>query len=265
MEVRKFPAAETNRIIVPSGTSSVYRSTTSPLQEIRSKSLYNTEIWAQEVKVQRLLDSKGLLQTSKLCQKLCLACDDAAYRLAIHSLAVQLPHCGVHYFLELPSELPAKYPKAIRERSLEAQRPEKVYNLVRNVLRRFSAEMHAFPLLAADSPSASNSLPRWERKADRSKLVEKILRICLDAKEVFLKEPRVARVSSPCYVFGDVHGNFRDLMLYDHFFWRQAPLGLVPNCLLLGDYVDRGEHSVECTLYLLVRHTSSSLYIHSIN
>ena len=57
--------------------------------------------------------------------------------------------------------------------------------------------------------------------------------------------------ASPVYIFGDIHGNFRDLMIYDHLFWKTAPKGIAANCLFLGDYVDRGDYSVECLLYLL--------------
>ena len=132
---------------------------------------------------------------------------------------------------------------------MEAIKPENAYNVLRNALRRYSAEQYGFPSTQPDSPTA-NAI-KWEKKSDRSSVVDKILRVCLDSKDAFRKGPRVLKCSSPIYVFGDIHGNFHDLMIYDQLFWRMAPTGFAANCLFLGDYVDRGDNCVECVLYLL--------------
>lgn len=142
-----------------------------------------------------------------------------------------------------------KYPRALRDKSHEAIKPDNVYNLLRNVLRRHSTEQYGFPPIESDS-AAANSL-KWEKKSDRSALVDKILRVCLQSKDVFIKGPRVVKCCSPLYVFGDIHGNFKDLMIYDQLLAKMAPTGYTANCLYLGDYVDRGDSSVECILYLL--------------
>lgn len=39
-------------------------------------------------------------------------------------------------------------------------------------------------------------------------------------KEIFKSEPKVLKLSSPCYVFGDTHGNLRDVLMYERWFWR---------------------------------------------
>lgn len=50
---------------------------------------------------------------------------------------------------------------------------------------------------------------------------------------------------------GDLHGNYRDLQFFASQFWRTG-VDLCPaDILFLGDYVDRGPHSVELLAYLV--------------
>jgi len=70
--------------------------------------------------------------------------------------------------------------------------------------------------------------------------------ICSKAREVFLSQPSLLRLSAPVKVVGDIHGQFNDLL-------RILKLsGLPPNSnyLFLGDYVDRGKQSLETILLL---------------
>ena len=78
-----------------------------------------------------------------------------------------------------------------------------------------------------------------------------ILQVCNDAKKLLSSETRVIKVQSPCFIFNDIHGNLHDLIIYEQIFWRIGAACLSNNYLFLGDYVDRGEHSVECAIYLL--------------
>ena len=77
------------------------------------------------------------------------------------------------------------------------------------------------------------------------------------AKQIFMTESNVQPVSSPVTICGDIHGQFFDLMELFH------TAGAVPdtNFLFMGDYVDRGYHSVEviCLLLALKVETSPSL------
>src|SRR5699024_6749934 len=41
----------------------------------------------------------------------------------------------------------------------------------------------------------------------RRRLMETMRAICADVREILAMEPRNLRVQSPCYVFGDLHGN----------------------------------------------------------
>ncbi|KAM3140672.1 hypothetical protein pb186bvf_007270 [Paramecium bursaria] len=65
--------------------------------------------------------------------------------------------------------------------------------------------------------------------------------ICLSLKEIFSKEPNVKRIPRPVTIVGDIHGQLYDLQ-------ELFKVGGKPpftNYLFLGDYVDRGPHSLE--------------------
>ena len=70
---------------------------------------------------------------------------------------------------------------------------------------------------------------------------------------IFASEPRLLKLKSPVYVFGDFHGNIADLIAFSKILW---PLGmhLTPGSFLfLGDYVDRGQYSIEVLSYLFAQ------------
>ncbi|CCD15208.1 unnamed protein product [Trypanosoma congolense IL3000] len=72
-----------------------------------------------------------------------------------------------------------------------------------------------------------------------------------EVKRVLKSEPRHGTSHSPCYVFGDIHGNFLDLFYFLDNLISFQDLRYTPHrFLFLGDYVDRGEFSVEVVAYL---------------
>jgi len=85
-------------------------------------------------------------------------------------------------------------------------------------------------------------------KAQKGELLEElaIKVICLKLKEILTEEDNIKILSSPITVVGDIHGQFYDLLEI----FKVG--GNVPdiNYLFLGDYVDRGPHSIE-TIVLL--------------
>lgn len=97
--------------------------------------------------------------------------------------------------------------------------------------------------------TAMNELDVWiDDLKECKKLSEPNVRIlCHKAKEIFEKEPNVQPVKAPVTVCGDIHGQFHDLIEL----FRIG--GDIPdtNYLFMGDYVDRGYHSVE-TVSLLI-------------
>jgi serine/threonine-protein phosphatase PP1 catalytic subunit len=80
--------------------------------------------------------------------------------------------------------------------------------------------------------------------------------LCKSVQPVLLGEPSLLTLDLPIRICGDIHGQFLDLL-------RVFDLGGLPPAsryLFLGDYVDRGEHSVEVIVLLFalkMRHPNS--------
>ena len=74
-----------------------------------------------------------------------------------------------------------------------------------------------------------------------------LLQLCVAAREVLENDENCVQVSAPVIVVGDIHGQFYDLL--ELFKVCGAPP--LNNFLFLGDYVDRGRHSVETICLLL--------------
>ncbi|KAL3903360.1 MAG: hypothetical protein SGILL_010474, partial [Bacillariaceae sp.] len=70
-------------------------------------------------------------------------------------------------------------------------------------------------------------------------------------RNVLEREPRVVYLQSPCYIFGDIHGNLEDLHFFSDNIWRLGMSLTAGNFLFLGDYVDRGMSCLEVIAYLL--------------
>ncbi|XP_051124845.1 serine/threonine-protein phosphatase PP-X isozyme 2 isoform X2 [Andrographis paniculata] len=71
--------------------------------------------------------------------------------------------------------------------------------------------------------------------------------LCLKAMEILVEESNVQRVDAPVVICGDIHGQFYDMKEL----FKVAGDSPKTNYLFLGDFVDRGFHSVETFLLLL--------------
>jgi len=65
--------------------------------------------------------------------------------------------------------------------------------------------------------------------------------LCDMVKEILLDESNVQPVSSPVTICGDIHGQFQDLL---ELFKNGGEIPSI-NYIFMGDYVDRGYHSLE--------------------
>lgn len=80
-------------------------------------------------------------------------------------------------------------------------------------------------------------------------LTEKELRhVCERAKDILVQESNIMPVRSPVTLVGDIHGQFYDLL--QMFKIAGEPPGV--NYVFMGDFVDRGHHSVETIEYLIL-------------
>ncbi|KAL5709073.1 Serine/threonine-protein phosphatase bsl3 [Ranunculus cassubicifolius] len=77
--------------------------------------------------------------------------------------------------------------------------------------------------------------------------------LCDSTERIFSSEPSVLQLKAPVKIFGDLHGQFGDLMrLFDEY-GSPSTAGDISyiDYLFLGDYVDRGQHSLETITLLL--------------
>ncbi|MEN2495718.1 MAG: type 1 serine/threonine-protein phosphatase catalytic subunit glc7 [Marteilia pararefringens] len=71
--------------------------------------------------------------------------------------------------------------------------------------------------------------------------------LCSKAIKIFSQQPMLLRLKAPINILGDIHGQF--LHLLQHFYNGGFPPSA--NYLFLGDYVDRGQFSLETICLLL--------------
>ncbi|KAI7757818.1 hypothetical protein M8C21_027177 [Ambrosia artemisiifolia] len=104
----------------------------------------------------------------------------------------------------------------------------------------------------------------WSPPADRKFFLNayEVGELCHAAEQIFIQEPTVLDLKAPIKVFGDLHGQFTDLMrLFDEYGFPSSAGDITYiDYLFLGDYVDRGQHSLE-TITLLLALKESFLYI----
>lgn len=85
--------------------------------------------------------------------------------------------------------------------------------------------------------------------------IKEIIELTNQAIDVVKEQPMVVKISTPVKVFGDIHGQYIDLMTF-FYKWgepKEGPNGDIQSVdyLFLGDYVDRGTMSLE-TICLLM-------------
>jgi len=95
----------------------------------------------------------------------------------------------------------------------------------------------------------------WEPSTERGFILDadEIDELCAAAEEKFKAESTVLRLRAPTKIFGDLHGQFGDLMRLFAEYGSPSTVGDIAyvDYLFLGDYVDRGAFSLETMSLLL--------------
>lgn len=95
----------------------------------------------------------------------------------------------------------------------------------------------------------------WKPPVDRNFFLDsyEVGELCHAAEQIFMHEPTVLQLKAPIKVFGDLHGQFGDLMRLFAEYGFPSTAGDITyiDYLFLGDYVDRGQHSLETITLLL--------------
>lgn len=95
---------------------------------------------------------------------------------------------------------------------------------------------------------------------------EEVRELCDSAERHFKNESSVLQIKAPVKIFGDLHGQFGDLMrLFDEY-GSPSTAGDITyiDYLFLGDYVDRGQHSLETIMLLLALKIEHPFHVHLI-
>jgi len=97
--------------------------------------------------------------------------------------------------------------------------------------------------------SRSSETHRW--KDGRCLPFESVMFVLENVIPFLERDPTLLELEPPTYVFGDLHGNYNDLMTFAKAFGLLNTASIVPaKFLFLGDYVDRGSHGLEILMWL---------------
>lgn len=94
-----------------------------------------------------------------------------------------------------------------------------------------------------------NGIDLWLSTLSKGQLIKdsEVRQLCAKFIEILQTQPNTKKLSAPITICGDIHGQFYDLQ--ELFRVGGGPPDV--NYLFLGDYVDRGYHSIETFLYLV--------------
>ena len=68
-----------------------------------------------------------------------------------------------------------------------------------------------------------------------------MIKMANDVSKILIKESNLLKLQAPIYIYGDIHGQYQDLLR----FLEMTKLPPESKLLFLGDYVDRGKNSIE--------------------
>jgi len=221
-----------------------------PLSQLQSKQAYNALNRQQRAAYEAI---KAKLKARLLCDN----CRQKKYTVSCYMVKLSID--GIFYDPALTKEAHAdvsRMDRVKRAASKDYFDASHMSNQVADMMRMFANKSKILPC------KIKNNVDDWTKEETRIGNVDRVLQICEQARQLFLKGPRVVKVTSPCYVIGDIHGNLKDLLTYERNIWRTGIYPSTANVLFLGDYVDRGDYAVECVLYLFAMKLAAPDKIH---
>ena len=89
--------------------------------------------------------------------------------------------------------------------------------------------------------------------------VEEVIWLCKGVSNIFLDEPSLLEIEPPVNICGDIHGQFGDLIRV----LQSSDFTPDTKYLFLGDYVDRGDQSLEviCLLFAMKMRFPDNVYL----
>ena len=212
-------------------------------------------------RVESDLAANKAMETKLQARLLCENCHQKQYCLAPYNL--KMNRAGQMYQpVENKEEDVKRAPLSRRKLENEYFESAFVCNKIMDMLRLYAINAKLYPCVVKKRPKGNLEIKDWQNAATRNDLAPEIFNICEQAQRVISAGPRILKVPSPCYVLGDIHGNFTDLMTFDANLWRSNPYFSSSNMLFLGDYVDRGDYGLECVLYLLCMKLTAPHRVH---
>lgn len=145
------------------------------------------------------------------------------------------------------------------QRGLLVDRSMPVYSLANNIVEntRVLCERIRYEVFdVSDSEWLTNgaALNKMTGTTDITVQQDMIVQLSNRCKEILRFQPVMVEPPKPCKVFGDIHGQFRDLLLLFREFGFPSTRagGDIDVCAYVfnGDFIDRGEHQLEVVTLL---------------
>ena len=169
----------------------------------------------------------------------CVTCKEKEYKLATHSV-------GINSEGKIVDPI-----QVLEHKKYESDNFTSSMYSIEYVFNKHSAANVAIKLIHQfNKVKGTNKEPKGMLTENPSFLWQLTVALTNDIEVLINEEDKCPRVFSPCYIIGDIHGNLEDLLSLEKSIWKRFPC-VGANYLFLGDYVDRGRWSLECTLYIM--------------